>query len=55
MRKAKEEYESSIKTKMKDVKSKRKHHDDVYRVAIYRIWFETKNTHPYRKMKPKNL
>src|SRR5690606_11890130 len=38
MRKAKEEYENSIKTKMKDVKSKRKHHDDVYRVALHFRW-----------------
>src|SRR5690606_20306674 len=56
MRKAKQEYESSIKTKMKDVKSKRKHHDDVYRVALHLRWKGVKHNvkESKRKIKPKN-
>src|SRR5690606_11740909 len=55
MRKAKEEYESSIKTKMKDVKSKRKHHDDIYRVALHLRWRDVKHNvkESKRKIKPK--
>src|SRR5690606_12081636 len=44
------------KTKMKDVKSKRKHHDDIYRVALHLRWrdvnYNVKNGK--RKIKPKN-
>src|SRR5690606_4450265 len=55
MRKAKEEYESSLKTKMKDVKSKRKHHDDIYRVAMHLRWIDVKHNvkESKRKIKPK--